>query len=382
MLENAQRPLFWLGHGIRLAGAVDLIEPFLERFNVPFVTSWQGKDMIDETKWNYHMGHAGVYGHRAANHAVQNADLIIAVGTRLALPQTGYDLDKFAPDARLVVVDIDREEVWKIHRAEAICMDAGVWMRGMMETEPAYIAPGAWLIACQNMQYEMPWLELPTHENTNKYINPYRFMWELSKWLKPDQVIVTDMGTALLSGYPMLKLNGKQRLLTSTGLGEMGFGLPAAIGASIATDKGEVLCLNCDGGIMFNLQELATIKHYRVQQTPTGHRQLPIKIIVFCNDGYSMIARSQEGLGMEHAGSDTKDLSFPDWQRLAHAFNLQYAHIGSWGQFNDVIPRMQEANNAWLVEVRIDPQQKFTPKVPTLKDENGNVFSPALTEMV
>ena len=123
-------------------------------------------------------------------------------------------------------------------------------------------------------------------------------MWELNKWLKQDQVIVTDMGTALLCAYPMLNLNGTQRLITSTGLGEMWFGLPAAIGASFSNGKGEVLCLNCDGGMMFNLQELATIQHHK----------LPIKIIVFCNEGYSMIKRSQEGMGMKHAASGTKDV--------------------------------------------------------------------------
>ncbi len=377
MLSNAKKPLFWFGHGIRLAGAVNLIEPFLERFNIPFVTSWQGKDMVRHDHPRF-MGHAGIYGHRAANTAVQNADLIVAIGTRLALPQTGYDLSKFAPNARLVVVDIDMDEAKKDRTDMAIVSDAKAFMQMFYQDEQPYVSHH-WNIKCLTIQTAMPWLE-KCHDDT-EYINSYRFCWELNKWLKPDQVIITDMGTALLSAYPMLKLNGKQRLITSTGLGEMGFGLPAAIGASLGAAS-EVLCLNCDGGLMFNLQELATLKHYRLEQTPTGHRKLPIKIILFENGGYSMIKRSQEGMGMALTASGTKDLSFPDWRKLAYAFDLQYGYIKTWDDFNRVIPKMQNANCPYLAEVAIDPDQKFGPKVPTLKDENGHVFSPALTEMV
>ena len=368
MLESAKRPLFWLGHGIRLSGAVDLIEPFLERFDVPFVTSWQGKDMVRHDHPRF-MGHAGVYGHRAANTAVQNADLIIAIGTRLALPQTGYDLAKFAPKAQLYSVDIDDNERTKIN-SNGITMAAGDFMRkALREWEPAF--PVAWLIACKYMTDEMPWLESPLHNDTNGYINSYRFMWELNKWLKTDQVITTDMGTALLTAYPMLRLNGRQRLLTSTGLGEMGFGLPAAIGASVAMDSGEVLCLNCDGGLMFNLQELATIQHHN----------LPIKIIVFDNDGYSMIKRSQEGLGMAHAASGSSALSFPWWESLAQSFGMDCGRIERWEDMTKLDGFFASTNAAMMI-VRVDPQQRFGPKVPTLKDENGNVYSPGLETMV
>lgn len=353
MLRDSKRPLFWFGHGIRLAGAVDLIEPFLEKFNVPFITSWQGKDMVDHNHIRY-FGHAGVYGHRAANHIVQEADLIIAIGTRLALPQTGYDLTKFAPKARLVVVDIDEAEATKHQRAEAIVMDAGVFMRkAMAEWKPAFYNHVYWITECDSIENELLGIDYLARQD-NGYINPYRFMQELNKWLKPDQVIVTDMGTALLCAYPMLKLNGSQRLITSTGLGEMGFGLPAAIGASISLEGKDVLCLNCDGGMMMNIQELATIKHHN----------LPVKIVIFANQGYAMIKRSQEGLKMRHTASGTGDISFPNWYHLARAYDIDYMHLlrGYERDMETQVRGMLDAKGPYMLVIDTDPDLRFGPK--------------------
>jgi acetolactate synthase-1/2/3 large subunit len=368
MLDNAKRPLLWLGNGIRLAGAVDLIEPLLAKYCVPVITSWNGKDMLDHAHPSF-FGHAGVYGHRCANTIVQNADYILAIGTRLALPQTGFDLAKFAPVATICVVDIDRDEVEKF---TGIKCDAGTFIRELL-SGPSLVPRLDWLQQCCEWREQMPWLE-PQHASTKKYFNSYSFMWELNKWLKSDQIIVTDMGTALLCAYPMLKLNGKQRLITSTGLGEMGFGLPAAVGASFAAGKREVLCLNCDGGMMFNLQELATIQHHN----------LPIKIIMFNNEGYSMIKRSQEGLNMKTTASGTTDMTFPDWDKVAESFGMGYGLISvktkGWHQY--LMETMMGHNGPYLMEVEIDPDQQFTPKVPTLKTENGTLYSPGLGEMV
>jgi acetolactate synthase-1/2/3 large subunit len=350
LLAAHERPLFWLGHGIRLAGAVRLIEPFLSRFGVPFITSWQGKDMVRDSH-RYFYGHAGVYGHRAANHIVNRADVIVSIGTRMALPQTGYSIRQFAPDAKLLFVETDFEEVAKFDgRAARIERDAGEFMVGVLKSAEEYDAPLGWVDECTRYANKYPRLESPLHDDANGYINSYRFMWELNKWLAEDQVIVTDMGTALLCAYPMLRLNGTQRLITSTGLGEMGFGLPAAIGASIATGK-QVLCLNCDGGLQMNLQELATIKHHK----------LPIKIIVFDNGGYQMIKRSQDAAGFQHTASGGADISFPWWEPLAQAYGMDISRIGTWDDMRK-LGGFFASTNAALCIVRMDPEQKFGPK--------------------
>ena len=160
------------------------------------------------------------------------------------------------------------------------------------------------------------------------------------------------MGTALLSGHQAIRLNKDQRIMTSTGLGEMGYGLPAAIGASFAKEGGEVISLNCDGGMMMNLQELQTIVHH----------QLPIKIFIFNNDGYLMIKHTQKNLFKgEYVGTDrASGVSCPDFSRIADAFQIKYYSISSWEDFESFIPEVQGHNEPVICDVFMDPEQFFT----------------------
>lgn len=375
MLSKAQRPVLWLGHGIRLAGAVKLIKPLLDLLNVPTLVSWAGIDMI-ESDHPMVYGRAGVYGQRSANFVLQNCDLLIAIGTRLAIPQVGYDMSEFARAAKLVVVDIDPTEVQK-HKERTmlpICADAGDFISGLLDA--AYRFPlvpyTAWVEQCNQFRMNYPWIG-PEHQDQSGYINSYSFMDKLSNNLKSDQVIVTDMGTALLSGHQALRLGAGQRLMTSTGLGEMGYGLPAAIGASFARNKGEVLCLNCDGGMMMNLQELQTIKHHR----------LPIKIIIFNNDGYLMIKHTQKSLfnGRYVTTNNDTGVSCPDFSILAQAFDMPAFQIRTWDDFQDVIPEVQSYSGPLICEVFMDPEQFFVPKLSVATQKDGTLVSPPLEDL-
>jgi acetolactate synthase I/II/III large subunit len=290
MLASAERPVLWLGNGIRLAGAADGVLQLVESLGIPTLVSWQGCDLLDS---NHPLcfGRAGVYGQRAANFVLQNCDALICIGTRLAIPQVGYDLTEFARAARIAMVDIDSQELLKLGgRIEApILSDAGNFIKQLLsDTGKSYTRPD-WINQCETYRNEYPVVgpehaDMQDNAGTN-FINSYRFMQLLEQNFHDDQIVVTDMGTALLSGHQVLKFKDGQRMLTSTGLGEMGFGLPGAIGASIGAGR-EVLCLNCDGGMMLNLQELQTIAHHK----------LPIKIIIFNNDGYLMIKHTQKVL--------------------------------------------------------------------------------------
>ncbi len=171
-------------------------------------------------------------------------------------------------------------EVWIACQAvdqEKIVCDAAVFMKALTERlQQRVIKPQTdWIAQCNAYQDQFPWVG-PEHADQGDFMNSYRFMERLNSFFKKDQVVVTDMGTALLSGHQVLRIANGQRLMTSTGLGEMGYGLPAAIGASFALNRGEVMCLNCDGGMMLNLQELQTVMHHK----------LPIKLFIFINDGY------------------------------------------------------------------------------------------------
>ena len=375
LLRGAQRPLLWLGHGIRLAGAVDRIDPLLDATGAPALVSWAGIDMADSDDPRI-VGRAGVYGQRAANFALQNCDALLCIGTRMSISQVGYDLSELARGARIAAVDVDPAEAQK-HAARVelpIVADAGAFigaLTGALAGDPVAERP-EWLEEIAELRARYPWVG-PEHEDREGFVNSYALLERYNEHFKPDQVVVTDMGTALLSGHQVLRLREGQRLMTSNGLGEMGFGLPGAIGASFARDRGEVLCLNCDGGMMMNLQELQTIVHHR----------LPIKIVVFNNDGYLMIKHTQKSLfGGRYAGTDPRSgVSCPDFSALAAAFGMPAFRIRSWEDADEVIPALQAHDGPAICEVFTHPEQLFAPKLSVAVQEDGSLVSPPLEDL-
>jgi acetolactate synthase-1/2/3 large subunit len=374
-LLAAQRPLLWLGNGIRLAGAEKKIEPLLELLGVPALVSWAGIDMID-TMHPLVFGRAGVYGQRAANFILQNCDYLLTIGTRLALPQVGYDLSELARGARIDVVDIDPQEASK-HQArtqEMIACDAAVFMSALTKRLQQLVitSNSDWLAKCNAYQDEFPWVG-PEHADQGGFMNSYRFMERLNGFFKKDQIVVTDMGTALLCGHQALHIADGQRLMTSTGLGEMGYGLPAAIGVSFATARGEVMCLNCDGGMMLNLQELQTIVHH----------SLPIKLFIFNNDGYLMIKHTQNALFKTgYVGTDkASGISCPDYTKIAAAFHIPAFQIRNWDECDETLAKVQAATGPVICEVFMHPEQLFTPKLSLVSKEDGTLVSPPLEDL-
>jgi acetolactate synthase-1/2/3 large subunit len=378
LLQTAKRPVIWLGHGIRLAEAVHLIKPVIEKLQCPVLVSWAGIDMI-ASNHPLVFGRAGIYGQRAANLVLQNCDFLLTIGTRLAIPQVGYDLTEFARAAEhIAVVDIDADEVNK-HAARItmpILADAKVFLTELLETihQPNYphVSYSEWVQKCETYRQKYPAVG-PEHPDKDGFINSYPFMQRLATHFKPDQIITTDMGTALLSGHQVLELKEGQRLMTSTGLGEMGYGLPAAIGVSFATDRGEVICLNCDGGMMMNLQELQTIVHH----------QLPIKLFIFNNDGYLMIKHTQKALfAGRYSGTDAKSgVTCPNFSALAAAFGIPAFTIKTWQDFDKVIPEVQAAKGPVICEVFTHPEQLFLPKLSLAPQKDGSIISPPLEDL-
>jgi acetolactate synthase-1/2/3 large subunit len=374
-LLSAQRPLLWLGHGIRLAGAEKKIKPLLELLGAPALVSWAGVDMIDS---NHPLifGSAGVYGQRAANFILQNCDYLLTIGTRLAIPQIGYDLSELARGARIDVVDIDALEVSKhqVRTQEMIVCDAAVFMDALITRLQHLVIKQRteWLAQCRDYKKQFPWVGTE-HDDKDGYINSYQFMQRLNGFFKKDQIVVTDMGTALLCAHQVLHIEEGQRLMTSTGLGEMGYGLPAAIGVSIALDRGEVMCLNCDGGMMLNLQELQTIVHH----------QLPIKLFIFNNDGYLMIKHTQNALfKTDYVGTDrASGISCPDYTKIAAAFDIPSFQISTWDECDETLAKVQAAIGPVICEVFMHPEQPFTPKLSLVAKEDGTLVSPPLEDL-
>jgi acetolactate synthase-1/2/3 large subunit len=376
-IKEATRPVLWIGNGIRLAGAQSRVKDLLALLPFPTITAWAGLDLL-ETDHPLNHGHAGNYGNRSANFVVQNSDLVIAIGTRLSIPMVGYEHAEFARAAKVVMVDTDETELAKLadKLTIAIQADAGRFIDEVLETagREHFVAPDItpWLARCEAYRTKYP-LVGPEHADQNGFINSYRFIDRLCDHFKRDQIVTTDMGTALLSGHEAIRLKSGQRIMTSTGLGEMGYGLPAAMGASFARDRGEVLCLNCDGGMMMNLQELQTVVHHH----------LPIKIVVFNNDGYLMIKHTQKNLfGGKYSGSTKESgISCPDFSKIAQAFGLPYYRIKTWEDFDAVVGQVQAASSALICEVFMDPEQGFLPKLGLAMGPAGKIISPPLEDL-
>jgi acetolactate synthase-1/2/3 large subunit len=364
----------WLGNGIRLAGAASEVSDLLHTLKVPALVSWAGIDMVDSSH-PLVIGRAGVYGQRAANFALQNCDYVLAIGTRLAIPQIGYDLSELARAATIDMVDIDETEAPKLANRlnRFIHADAGVFVRALRSATAEGVGDKEpWIEQCKSYLRTFPWVG-PEHSDKESFINSYRFMERLNHELKPDQAIVTDMGTALLCAHQVLKLGEGQRLMTSTGLGEMGYGLPAAIGASFARNRGEVMCLNCDGGMMMNLQELQTIAHHR----------LPIKLFIFNNDGYLMIKHTQNSLFKSgYVGTDkSSGVSCPDFSKIAAAFDMPAFQIRTWDDCDAILPLVQSADGPVVCEVFMHPEQLFVPKLSVVAKPSGELVSPPLEDL-
>lgn len=356
LFDNAHRPVILLGNGARNADVARLLE-----LGVPVLSSWMAADLVDNFDPMY-FGRPGIYGQRCANKILYEADYVLAIGNRCSIWNVGYD--GFRPSQRLVMVDVDEAEIRKFPNATPILWDAKKFCD---EIETPSV-PAAWLGTCHNWRVAYPWIDPWMHNDS--YISPYIFMRELQKMLRPDECITADVGTANVCASQVLRLKPPQRLLSSGGLGEMGCGLPAAIGASFARGKGEVLCLNNDGGMMMNLQEMQTIVHHK----------LPIKIVVFSNDGYAMIRRSQNALGYQVAGVGMDNgVSMPSFRKLAYSFGMPACDVRTWDDFHKAMPALLAAKGPALVEVFTDPDQPFLKLNPIMVD--GKATSPRFDQL-
>jgi acetolactate synthase-1/2/3 large subunit len=379
LISNSKRPIFWLGHGIRLSAKKNNlnVEKLLRKYPFPTLLTWAGIDMLN---YNHplNFGSAGVYGNRHSNFILQNCDLVIAIGNRMAIPMIGYEHSELARKAKFIQVDVDQLELDKLKDIVdlPILSDAAEFMNILIKNNRQIKFNKEniqnWVLRCEKYKKDYPKIE-KCHDDKNGYINSYKFIDKLCDELAEGEIITADMGTALLSGHQAFKIKKNQRFMTSTGLGEMGFGLPAAIGACFANNKKEIINLNCDGGIMLNLQELQTISHHN----------LPIKIFVFNNDGYLMIKHTQKNLFKgRYIGVDKKSgISCPDFYKIAKAFNIKYFSITSWKDFYKVIPLIKKNKSPIICDVFMDPEQTFYPKLALTLAADNKIVSPPLEDL-
>ncbi len=374
-LKSAERPVLYAGNGIRLAGASTLLEELAESLSMPVVTCWNSIDLIATDHLHY-CGRGGTMGDRAGNFAVQNSDFLLSIGSRLNIYQVGYDVRLWARAAYTVVNDIDPIELKKptIRVDYPVCADAADFMRALLAAakEDAPKKNTAWLSRCSTWKKECPVVEIEKKKAPGK-VNVYAFMDALSRALPKKSITVAANGSASVAGSQSYYIKEGDRFLMNCAISSMGYGLPAAIGAAIASDK-SVICIEGDGSIMMNLQELQTVVTNR----------LPIKIFIINNNGYHQIRQTQMNVfanGLIGVGPASGDLGFPSFKKIAEAFQLPYYEISSNEELREKIAHVLLASGYLLCEVFVTEDQKFEPKSATKRLADGRLISPPLEDL-
>ena len=350
---NAQRPILVFGSGVRLAGAADEAIAFAHATGIPVAPTWGGLDILPHDDPLF-VGSFGTHGTRYGNLAVQNADLILSVGSRLDSKSTGSPPSTFAPHARIVMVDIDRTEIDKFQhmglKVEGICEDAkAFFMRTLPTIKPQDYSPWLARIADWKARYPI----CPPDYDKEEGVNPYVLMRELSAICQEGDIIVSDTGCTIAWAAQGFAFKRGQRFLHAWNQTPMGYGLPAAIGAHYATGK-RIILLSGDGSFMMQ-NELATV----------AGNNLPIKIILLNNGGHAMCRQTQrEWFGSKYDSTSVGGgLTFPDFGKTARAAGLSAYLLNKAVSLKYMLKGMFESNAPELVEIEISPNHDVIPKL-------------------
>lgn len=376
-IKNAERPVFHAGYGIRLSGGYEAFRSVAEKLNIPIVTYWNAVDLIED-EHDLYCGRAGNMGDRPGNWAIQNADLILAVGTRISIRQVGYNWETWARAAEVIMVDIDPAELKKptLHVEMPIWADAKDFLTKL---DKAAVAPvnnsAAWLETCRRWKREYPAVLPRQWEENGSTANVYAFIRYLSSQLPENSLTAVSNGACCVVGNQAYVIQKGSRMANNSAIASMGYGLPAAIGTCIGGGRRETICLEGDGSIMMNLQELQTVLT----------NKLPIKLFLINNDGYHSIRITQSNLFSNHCkvgiGPESGDLSFPDFGKIAQAFGYKYYSASSNAEMKVVVNEVLAQEGPVFCEIFTDTAQVWEPKSSTKRLEDGTLVSPPLEDL-
>jgi acetolactate synthase-1/2/3 large subunit len=373
-IRNAKRPVILAGTGVRAAHAAAEFDELIHRLGAPVTTAWAHDLIVSDDP--LFCGRQGAIGDRAGNFTVQNADVLLILGSRLTIRQTSYNWQSFAPRAFKIQVDIDNAEFHKptiqpdmaIHRdlkqvlQELLCQcDADNYCTD---------AHAPWLAWCRERVRRYPVVQ-DRHRQPGPPLNPYYFIEQLSPRLAADDVIVCGNATSCIVPFQTLRLRKNQRLISNSGSASMGYDLPAAIGVAFARPEKRVICLAGDGSIQMNIQELQTVAHHH----------LPLKIFVLNNSGYLSMRMTQSSFfGRLTGESAASGVSLPDMVKVACAYGIPSIRIDRQSQFSQIDLALA-ADGPALIDVVLDPQQEFEPRSRARELPDGRMVSPNLEDM-
>lgn len=377
-IKSAKRPVLHAGYGIRLSGGYQQFREVINKLNIPIVTYWNAVDLIEDDNPLY-CGRAGNMGDRPGNWAIQNADLILAVGTRISIRQVGYNWKTWARGAEVIMVDIDRAEMKKptLHVEMPVWADAKDFLTKLNERigNKRIFEGNDWLNVCHNWKVNYPVVQARQLDDNNEKVNVYAFVKYLSSKLPENSLTAVSNGACCVVGNQTYVIQKGSRMANNSAIASMGYGLPAAIGTCIGGGRRTTICLEGDGSIMMNLQELQTIIT----------NKLPIKIFLINNEGYHSIRITQTNLFKEHSkvgiGPESKDLSFPQFEKIAKAFGYKYLSAHNNKEMREVVDEALNTEGAIFCEMFTDTSQVWEPKSSTKRLADGTLVSPPLEDL-
>ena len=375
-LRNAQRPVILAGSGVWTAGAEDLFRQLAGRLELPFVTAFNGHDLLTSAH-PFLVGRQGCIGDRAGNLAVQNSDFLLILGSRMNIRQVGYNWGTFAAGARVAMVDIDAAELAKptLDLALPIHGDLRVFLEALEEATRDWEVPAAhrdWLAWGWERRARYPVVQ-PRQREQDSPINPYVFMETLFEALAEGDTIVTGDGTACIASFQAGTVKAGQRFFSNSGSAPMGFDLPGAVGAAVGRAPGRVVCLAGDGSIMMNLQELSTL----------GFHRLDVKVFLMDNGGYHSIRQTQNAYfpGPQVGIGPGSRLGFPDFGLAAQAHGLAYRRLDAHAGLAGAVAEVLALPGPVLCQIMLDPTQPFEPRIASRRLPGGGMVSAALEDM-
>lgn len=358
LLNKSARPILIVGGGIRISNSINELEKFLKNIDIPIVTTWSGLDTVDYYNKNY-IGCIGVYGSRAANFAVQNSDLVLNFGSRLDTRITGGKPETFARLAKIVSIDIDKYELNKKRGLDAnlkINEDLNKFLSTFNSSlkKFKFSASNNWKSICKKWKFKYPNVK-SFYAKQKKFVNPYYFIDRLSKKLNKRDIIITDDGGHLTWTIQAFKVKKGQRVFSAFGNSPMGYAFPASIGASIANRKKRIICIDGDGSIQINIQELQTMVI----------NKLPIKLFIINNNGYGIIKQFQELYLKKRyeASIPSKGVTNPDFKKISNAYGINYSEIKNNKKIDKILAKVLNSKKPEFINVIISPNQKIIPKL-------------------
>ncbi len=377
-LIAAKRPVIVAGHGIRLAGVEDIFQKLVPLLKMPVVGTIGGLDLLPtDSPWM--VGRVGSFGTRAGNIAVQNADVLLCLGTRNNIRQTGYNWTSFACRAKtIIVIDIDAAELRKptVRSNLRIHGDLSEFLPRLSERIRKMTIPDRlnWLSWNQARARKYDPV-LPEYGEADAGIHPHVFTRQLTDLLPPGAVISCANATPMISLFQAGNIKRGQRVFFNSGCASMGYGLPASLGAALAIAESErmLICLEGDGSLMMNLQELWTVTS----------NNFPIKVFLYSNGEYASIRQTHDAFFRgRHTGCDAASgVSFPHWENVAEAMNFPYFHIKNAQDAPRVIQDVLAQPGRAFCEVTLTPGYVFSPKLAAKQLPNGDIVSPPLDDM-